>query len=140
MIPRFDMLYVTGRKYLCLKEEEQGKKDKRVIANYLYNQYKQQDAYFKTIQDWAVSQCSWGNAVNNPAYIIVEDMDACAEQILRRSVGLPPKQSELSLEEKVADLINNGWSLKGDTYWDTSGVGTQMVVKLVPVPAPAPSR
>lgn len=138
MIPRFDILYVTGRKFLCLKEEEQEKKDKRVIANYLFLQYKQKDKYFKTIQDWAVSQCSWGNAVNNPAYIIVEDMDAYAEQTLRKSVGLPPKQSEPSLEEKVADLINNGWSLKGDTHWDMSGIGTQMVVKLIPAPIPRP--
>ena len=132
MQPVTDILYLKGRRKERLIAEVEEKRDKRAIATALFKRYQKNDTYYKNIQEWAMAQCSWGNRSENPANIIVDDMDALEQSMVRKELGLHSVKPEISLEDKLLSAMRDGWILKGETYWDNSGFGIQMLIKFGP--------
>lgn len=126
-----DIRFIAGRRRQVIEQEKAVNDIARKIAEHRYAAWRKRERSSTSFEEWVVS---YSNPEESIKKLFREEQEQ--KKILDEwksygeTVPLMEKKEEVSLEQQILDLLNDGWELKGEiTSMPTANKWLQTLVK-----------
>lgn len=137
-----DIQFIKGRRTEAIKQEKATNEHTMKVAQIRFVKWIKVEAgvTYKdtTIENW-VEYYNKDPAIKQ-LFKNINDDTKIREEMATGGEPIPPKSEEISLEKKILDMINDGWSMKGEITESQYGQCLQTMVKYEIVQSDVPVK
>jgi hypothetical protein len=108
-----DIKFISGKREEIFQSDEKAKNLMIKLANYEYNQYKNSEVY--RLEKYSIEKWAHRIAADAEFKTYFRYIDsATIARFTSAGITLPETPAEISIEQKILQMLKDGWELKGD--------------------------